>query len=418
MAKIKSVSAYKVLDSRGYPTIEAVVILNDGTTARSMVPSGASKGTYEALELRDGGAEYGGMDVNNAINNVNKIIAPNLEGAEVGEQQKIDRTMIELDGTQNKSKLGANAILSVSQAVLKAAAKSSLLPLPIYIRHFMQAKEKEERKMPTPLFNILEGGKHASNGLDFQEFMVIPATSKSFDESLKIGAASYHALKKILEEKSSSIATADEGGFEPDAGTNVNALNMIKSAIESSGYKFSLDAFIGLDIAANNFKSQDKYKIKDKQTPLSVDELEEFYKQIVTDFGLMYMEDPFAEDDWNGWKKIFADLSSRTLVVGDDLVTTNPYRLQIALDNNVMNAIIIKPNQIGTITETVAVVEIAKFKNLKIIVSHRSGETTDDFIADFAVGVGADYVKFGAPSRERIVKYNRLLEIEREMQKI
>lgn len=418
MPKVKSVAAYEVLDSRGYPTVEAIVTLSDGTMGRSIIPSGSSKGTYEALELRDGGTADDGMGVSKAIENVNKIIAPNIEGVEASEQQKIDRTMMELDGTQNKSKLGANAILAVSQAVLRAAAKSSLLPLPLYLKHFISVKDKKEKKMPSPLFNILEGGKHASNGLDFQEFLVVPSTTKSYQESLKIGVASYHALKKILEEKSMSTAVADEGGFAPDVGTNTEALNLVKSAIEMSGYKFSFDAFIGLDIAANNFKSGDQYKIKDKQTPFSTDDLVQFYNAITAEFGLIYLEDPFAEDDWNGWKKLYASMSSKSLIVGDDLVTTNPYRLQIALDNNVINAIIVKPNQIGTVSETIAVVEIARFKGLKIIVSHRSGETTDDFIADFAVGVSADYVKFGAPSRERIIKYNRLLEIERELQKI
>lgn len=416
MPKVKSVFAYEVLDSRGYPTVGALVTLSDGTIGKSIIPSGVSKGTYEALELRDGGTADDGMGVSKAIENVNKVIAPNIQGIEAGEQQKIDRTMIDLDGTQNKSKLGANAILAVSQAVLRAAARSSLLPLPLYLKHFVSVSN-EEKKMPSPLFNILEGGKHASNSLDFQEFLVVPSTTKSYQESLKIGVASYHALKKILQEKSLSTANADEGGFAPDVGNNTEALTLVKSAIEMSGYKFSFDAFIGLDVAANNFKSDNEYKIKDKQTPVSTDELVQFYDTITTEFGLIYLEDPFAEDDLNGWKKLYASMSSKALIVGDDLVTTNPYRLQIALDNNVINAIIVKPNQIGTVSETIAVVEIARFKGLKIIVSHRSGETTDDFIADFAVGVGADYVKFGAPSRERIVKYNRLLEIERELQK-
>lgn len=415
MSKIKQIQAREILDSRGNPTVETTIILSDGLTGTSSVPSGASRGTYEAYELRDQDSKrYQGMGVLRAVENVNSIIGPKLQGMDVYEQQKIDRAMIEMDGTQNKGRLGANAILSVSQAAVKAAARSSLMPLPLYIRQFTTGSIG--KKIPTPMFNVLEGGKHGGASLNFQEFLIIPASSKSYSESLEAGVAIYHSLKKILSERRESTLAADEGGFSPNLTTNQSGLTLLKEAIEKSNLSFSLDAFIGLDVAANSFIDGKTYKLSDRDVPYSSNDLVEFYQNLMSEFSLIYIEDPFGEDDWEGWKKIYSTIGDKTLIVGDDLITTNAYRLQLALDNKVMGGVVVKPNQIGTVTEAIAVAEIARYTGLKIIVSHRSGETMDSFIADFAVGVGADYVKFGAPARERVVKYNKLLEIEYELQ--
>ncbi len=416
MSKIKKVLARQIIDSRGIPTIETQVILSDDIAARSAVPSGVSKGTYEAVELRDGGPKYGGMGVSQAVKNVNEIIGPKLEGMEILDQKKIDRTMIELDGTQNKSKLGSNAIISVSQAAVRAGAKSSLLPTPLYIRQFVNGNLG--KKIPTPMFNVLEGGKHGSGELNLQEFLVVPASSKSFSEGLEIGLAVYHSVKKKVAEKGMTTLIADEGGFSPNLSSNQEGFALIKEAIDASGFVFSLDVFMGTDAAANSFIDGKVYRLKDKSVPYSASDLTEFYKNLFAEYALIYMEDLMGEDDWDGWKKVYQALGDKTIIAGDDLTTTNPYRLQLALDNKAINGIIIKPNQIGTITEAIAVMEIARYTGLKVIVSHRAGETTDPFIADFAVGVGADYMKLGAPARERIVKYNKLLQIEEELSRI
>lgn len=414
MATIKQIAASEILDSRGNPTIETVIYLSDGVSASSSIPSGASKGAYEAIELRDNDtAHYAGMGVLNAIKNVNDLIAPKLLGMEITDQQKIDNVIIGIDGTQNKGRLGANATLSVSQASVKAAAKSLNIPVYKYVRQFVQLQTN--KKMPTPLFNVLEGGKHADNAIDFQEFLVIPASTKLFSEGLEIGAAVHRSMKKLLSERSASTLNADEGGYAPQLPSTREALNTVKQAIDQSGFMFSYDVFMGLDVAATSFFENKLYKLKEKSAPFGPADLVEHYKILFDDYSLTYIEDPFAEDDWDGWKKMMLALGDKTLIVGDDLTTTNPFRLQLALDNNVIGGIIIKPNQIGTISESIAVAEIAKFKNLKVIVSHRSGETLDDFIADFAVGINADYVKFGAPARERIAKYNRLKQIEVEI---
>lgn len=418
MAKIKQVIAQEILDSRGNPTIETTIILNDGVWAKSSVPNGATKGVYEASQLRDGDPKrFGGLGVRNAVLNVQTLIAPKIIGMSCTDQQKIDKLMIELDGTQNKGRLGANATLSVSQAVAKAGAKSSLLPLSVYIRQFLGLNDTPV-KIPIPMFNILEGGKHAQGSINFQEFLLVPASAKTYAESLEISYAVYSALRSLLRDRNLSTLSADEGGFSPIISSNLEALQLLKQAIEQSGYKFSLDVFLGVDAAANFFLDGKEYRLLDRPTPYNQDDLVEYYTNIFNEYSLIYIEDPFAEDDWEGWKKIYSALSSKTLIIGDDITTTNPYRLQLALDNNVINGMVIKPNQVGTVTETLAVVEIAKFKNLKIIVSQRSGETMDDFIADFAVGVGADYVKFGAPVHERVLKYNRLTEIEAELKQI
>src|SRR3989344_3570632 len=425
MAKIKSIHAEEILDSRGVPTIETTVQLADGVVAKSSVPSGQSKGSYEAMELRDANpSRFSGMGVLKAVENVNSVIGPKLGGIDVFQQQKIDRTMIEIDGTANKSRLGANATLSVSQAVAKGGATSSLLPLFIYLREFIPfftnpgTKETPRSiKFPTPLFNMMEGGAHARSSIDIQECLIVPASSKSYQESLELGASLYQTLKSLLIEGGFSTLVADEGGFAPNIKSNRKALELLKQT-ERSGFRFSTDFFLGIDAAANTLFKNNMYKFSEKEGVLSTEELADYYISLFSEFSLIYIEDPFSEEDWNGWKRISTELSSKTLIVGDDLVTTNPYRLQLALNNNVINGVIIKPNQIGTVTETIAVCEMARLKNLKIIVSHRAGETPDDFIADFAVAIGADYAKFGAPARERVIKYNRLLTIEKEIQRL
>ncbi len=414
MSKIKKIEAHEILDTRGNPTIETLVTLSDDQHAKSSVPSGTVGGTYEAVDLRDGdAARYEGMGVLKAADAVNKIIAPRLIGMEVFKQQEIDQAMIELDGTQNKSNLGANSILSVSQAVVKVAAKSSLLPLPLYIRQFVSGNIS--KKIPTPMFNLLEGGKHGGRSLNFQEFLLIPASSKSYQESLEMGVKIYHTLRKDLYDKGDIVLVADEGGFSPNVATNQAGIALLKESIETAGYSFSLDAFIGIDVGANSFRDGKTYKIKDRAIPYNPEDLINFYQELITDYSLIYLEDPFAEDDWDSWKKMYAATNTKTLLVGDDLTATNPYRLQLALDNNVTGGIVIKPSQIGTITESIVVSEIARYKGLKIIVSNRSSETMDGFIADFAVGIGADYVKFGAPARERVAKYNKLIEVEKQL---
>lgn len=414
MPKIKTVWARQILDSRGIPAVESTVVLDDETTASSSAPSGLSKSSQEAVELRDEDkSKYNGMGVAKAVQNVNTVIAQGLAGLDVTAQQAIDKVMIDIDGSTNKSNLGANATLSVSQAVMKAGAKSSSMPIPWYIKQFMTTGH--ELKMPIPMFNVLEGGKHGRNQLNFQEFLVVPASSKTFSEGLEIGAAVYKSLEKKINDSNMSTLIADEGGFSPDIASNEEALAFLKDAVSASGYTFALDAFLGLDCAANSFKEKDGYRLCDRPEIYDQKEMADLYEHLVSEFSLIYLEDPFAEDDLDGWKKISLTLLGKTLLVGDDLVSTNPFLLQTAINNKVINGIIVKPNQIGTISEAIAVVEIAKFAGYKIIVSHRSGETEDSFIADFAVGVGADYAKLGAPGRERVIKYNRLAAIEQEI---
>lgn len=418
MSKIKNIYAEEIFDSRGLPTIRTFVELSDGITSYSSVPSGSSKGKHEALELRDNDSKrFEGLGVLKAVENVNKIIGPKLIGMDAGEQVKIDRVMIEMDGTPSKSNLGANAILSVSCAAAKAGARSSLLPLFLYLRNFFFKKDIG-KKIPTPIFNLIEGGKHANNDLDFQEFLLIPASTKTYREALDAGVSIYQSLRKLLMDKKNSTLVADEGGFSPSDFYNFDAFNLIREAIDRTEFIFLRDVFLGVDAAGNSFFKDGQYKMKNKGVKINNFELLSIYKNVIENFFLTYMEDPFSEDDWSAWKGIYEEFSARVLIVGDDLIATNPSRLQEALEKGAVNSIIVKPNQIGTISETMAVVEMAKSKNLKIIVSHRSGETADDFIADFAVAIGADYVKFGAPARERIIKYNRLLEIQYELSRL
>ncbi len=419
MAKIKQISAREILNSKGNPTVEAIVILSDGTTSTASCPSGTSVGSYEAVELKDMDEKrYQGLGVLKAVENVERTIAPKLLGLEAIDQQKIDSIMIELDGTQNKGKLGANAILPVSMAICKAAAKSSVIPLFMYIRQFIK-KEGLLLRIPTPAFNVLNGGLHADAGVDIQEFLIIPATSKPYSEALQNGVEIYKSLKKVLSQNNLVTLLGEEGGFGPKLPTNKDAFFLLKHAVESSTLRLGFDVFFGVDIASNTFYKDGTYHLKDRGAPYSSSELAAFYSELDHAYPFLYLEDPFQEDDWNGWEGFAHTSAHKSLVIGDDLVSTNPYRLQMAINKKVIDGVIIKPNQIGTIMETLAVVEVARSAGLKIVVSHRSGETNEDFIADFAVAISADYVKFGAPARgERIAKFNRLLQIENQLKTI
>jgi enolase len=416
--KIKDLHAREILDSRGNPTIETTVVLENGATVTSAVPSGASVGKYEALELRDNDADrYNGMGVLKAVANVNNIIKSKILGMEVRNQLEIDKTLISLDGTENKSKLGANAVLSVSQAVCKAAALEENVPLFVHVGHLYGLKV-QEMKIPIPIFNLINGGKHGAGNLDFQEFHIIPSGLKIYSESLRIGEEIYQAVKRVLIRHGAIHSVGDEGGFAPNLFTNLDALEVLVTAIREAGYVFKQDVFLGLDVAASYFYQEGKYKIKDKTTPCGPDELIDFYQELLKQYPLLSLEDPFWEDDWESWQKITQNFVN-TMIVGDDLLATNKKRVREAIEKRACSAILVKPNQIGTVAETIEVIKIARQAGWKIIVSHRSGETNDDFIADFAVGVGADYVKFGAPARgERVAKYNRLLKIEEELGKI
>ena len=418
MLTIKKAEAIEILDSRGNPTVETTLTLSDGTAATASVPSGASIGKYEAIELRDKDpARYNGMGVLKAVKNVNEVIGPAVLGMDVVKQGQIDEKMIELDGTPNKSKLGGNAILSVSLAAAKAGAMAVKLPLYVYIAELLNATLPEKiEHMPTPTFNIINGGKHGIGNLDFQEFHVVPSTIKPYHEALRIGEEVYQKLKEVLTERNAIHSVGDEGGFTPNLYTNLDALEAIMEAIRKTEYKFGLDVFLGLDLAATNFKRDGNYTIKDRPTSLTATEMVEYLEDLHRQYRLLILEDPLDEDDWKDWQLLTQKLGSEVHIVGDDLLATNPERLKKAISDHACSAILVKPNQIGTLSETLSVIKIAKTGNFKIIVSHRSGETNDAFIADMAVGVSADYVKFGAPARgERIAKYNRLIHIEKEL---
>ncbi len=415
MAKIKSVRAREILDSRGNPTIETTVWSDTGQAAVASIPSGASTGKYEALELRDEDQNrFKGMGVLKAVDNVNKIIAPKLLGMDPLFQTKIDKMLVDLDGTDNKSKLGANAILSVSQAVCELGAVLTKRPIFRYLAEKYDLALPTAATIPTPIFNLINGGKHgAGNNLDFQEFHIIPSSRQSFTQALAMGDVIYQTLKGALIKRNAVYSVGDEGGFAPNLYTNSDALALLVEAINGSNYILGKDVFMGLDTAANSFYKDGRYAIKDKGQPLTSEEMIEFYLQLNKEYQLLELEDPLHEDDFDGWTKLTVELGKATMVVGDDLLVTNKKRLLKAIEKRACNTILVKPNQIGTISETVEVIKIAKEQGMSVISSHRSGETTDDFIADFAVGTGSNYVKFGAPARgERVVKYNRLMAIE------
>lgn len=413
MAKIQSVVAWEILDSRGNPTVNARVALDDGRFADASCPSGASVGKYEALELRDHDEKrLKGMGVLKAVSNITNIIAPKLAGMDPIKQQDIDNTMISLDGTPNKSNLGANAILAVSMAVAKTAAISQNLEL----YQYLTAYTGQTPKVPIPIFNVINGGKHAGMNLDFQEFIVVPASSTSYPDALQMGATIYATLRETLQSQNYQILVGDEGGFGPNLPKNMQAFGLIKQAVDATLYKMGLNVFLGLDAAANSFYNDKTYRVRDRIDRLNSNDMINYYQELYNQYRVFYLEDPLFEDDWDGWKKLNSILSSGTLIVGDDLTVTNPYRLQTALQKKAITAIVIKPNQIGTVIEALGVAAIAKASGLKTVVSHRSGETNDTFAADFAVAVASDYAKFGATARgERVAKHNRLSEISKQL---
>ncbi len=412
MAKILALKAREILDSRGIPTVEATIWLDNRSWTVASIPAGTSTGKYEAVELRDNDPNrFSGLGVMKAVTNINTIIAPKIAGLDPTEQQKIDQLLINLDGTQNKSKLGANAILCVSQAVCEAAAISLGLNTFDYLIAKYQIIKKPQ-KLPAPTFNVINGGAHGAGNLDFQEFHVIPAVNFPYHTALECGEEIYQLLGKTLARRGAIHSVGAEGGYAPNLFTNKDALEVIVETINLSKYKLHRDVFLGLDVAANNFMHGNDYVLKDSAQPFNARTLTDFYKQLIAEYRLLTLEDPLFEDDWDSWSMLTHELNSVT-IVADDLLATNKTRLAKAIQLKSANAILVKPNQIGTISETVEVIMMAKQAGWKVIVSHRSGETNDDFIADFAVGTGADYTKFGAPARgERVVKYNRLLQIE------
>jgi enolase len=411
MAMIVDVSALEILDSRGNPTVEVEVVLEDGTLGRAAVPSGASTGTLEALELRDGDkGRYGGKGIQQVVRNVEEEIAQELIGWNALRQAEIDGMLIELDGSADKSRLGANAILGVSLAVARAAAGHLGLPLFAYIGGINACT------LPVPMMNIFNGGKHADNNVDLQEFMILPAGFPSFAEALRVGSEVYHALRGVLKEKGLSTGVGDEGGFAPDVSSNRAALELICAAVEKAGFRLGEQVFLALDPAASEFYADGVYDLKGEGKKLTPLEMVDFYRTLVDEFPIVLIEDGMAEEDWEGWAALTRALGDRILLVGDDIFVTNPKRLEMGFERGVANAILIKLNQIGTLTETLEVMRMALDGGYANVISHRSGETEDPFIADLCVGTNTKLLKTGAPARtDRVCKYNQLLRIEREL---
>lgn len=412
MTLIEDIHAREILDSRGNPTIEVDVVLECGAIGRAAVPSGASTGEHEAVELRDGDkGRYLGKGVQKAVNNVNDVIAPELMDMDALDQAAIDRVMIELDGTANKGKLGANAILGVSMAVAKAAANALDMPLYSYIGGC------NARTLPVPMMNIINGGAHADNSVDLQEFMVMPVGAKTFSDALRMGTEVFHSLKKVLSSKGYATSVGDEGGFAPNLKSNVEAVEVILEAIEKAGYKAGTDAMIALDPAASEFYKDGKYVFKKSDGSVkSAEEMVRFYADWVRQYPIISIEDGVSEDDWNGWSILTKELGDKVQLVGDDLFVTNTERLSRGIKEGIGNSILIKVNQIGTLTETLEAIEMAKKAGYTAVISHRSGETEDTTIADIAVATNAGQIKTGSASRtDRIAKYNQLLRIEEEL---
>jgi enolase len=402
---IEQVAAREILDSRGNPTVEVEVALIDGTVARAAVPSGASTGEHEAHELRDGGERYGGAGVEKAVEGILDEIAPAVIGMSADEQRLIDQTLLDLDGTPGKSRLGANAILGVSLAVAKAAAESAGLPL------FRYLGGPNAHILPVPMFNIINGGSHADTGVDVQEFMVAPIGAQNFKEALRWGAEVYHSLKKVLKKQGLNTGLGDEGGFAPDLPGTHAALDLILSAIEAAGFKPGRDIALALDVAATEFFRDGAYQFEKKAQ--NTDEMIEFYRHLIAAYPLVSIEDPLSEDEWDGWAALTTEIGDKVQIVGDDLFVTNPERLEEGIERGVANALLVKVNQIGSLTETLDAVAVAHNAGYRTMMSHRSGETEDTTIADLAVAVGSGQIKSGAPARsERVAKYNQLMRIE------
>ncbi len=408
MSQIIGVHAREILDSRGNPTVEVDVLTDSGVIGRAAVPSGASTGAHEAHELRDGDHRYAGKGVLKAVENVNDVIAPEMLGMDVTEQTEVDAVLLQLDGTENKSKLGANAILGVSLAAAKAGADEAGLPLYRYVGGVGPFR------LPVPLMNVLNGGAHANNGLDVQEFMIVPNVEDSFRESLRAGAEIFHRLKKILGDKGLSTAVGDEGGFAPKLGSNREALELLTQAIEKAGYKPGEDIYLALDVAATELFEGGRYRWEGQA--ITPDQLMGTYESWMKDFPLISIEDGFAEDDWNSWQTFTQKAGDRVQLVGDDLFVTNVHRVQEGIARRAANALLVKVNQIGSLTETIAAVQLAQRARFNTVMSHRSGETEDVTIADLAVGLNCSYIKTGSLCRgERTAKYNQLLRIEEDL---
>lgn len=413
--KIKTIDAYQIIDSRGNPTVAATVALENGASGWAAVPSGASTGSYEAVELRDGASAYGGLGVSLAIKNVKEKIAPVLIGQVASEQAAIDKLMIDLDGTPNKANLGANAILAVSLAVARAAAAGLKQPLYKYLAQF-NPRFQGTYKLPLPMLNILNGGKHADWATDIQEYMILPVGARNMEEVMKMGTEIYQALKKTLKSKGYQITVGDEGGFAPAVKTNSEAFDLLSAAVKSAGYELGKEVVFGIDAAATEFFHNGEYELKKEGKILSASELVKFYQNLASQYPLISFEDVLAEDDWAGWQEFMTVFNNKTQVVGDDLYVTNVERLKKGIATGASNSILIKLNQIGTLTETITAINLALEHNFTAIISHRSGETEDSFIADLAVALGAGQIKTGAPARsERTAKYNRLLAIAAEL---
>jgi enolase len=416
MPKIKSIVAREIIDSRGNPTVEVDVTLKDGSFGRAAVPSGASTGSHEAVELRDGDKRYGGKGVMKAVKNTNTAIAKALVGKD-WDQRKLDEAMIKLDGTKNKGKLGANGILGVSMAFSKAAAASAKMPLYKYFNKV--SKTKELVQLPVPMMNIINGGKHAENSTDFQEFMIMPVGAKSFKEALRMGAETFHALKKILHDRKLATTVGDEGGFAPSLPSNEAAIQVVLEAIAKAGYTAGKDIMIALDVAATELYKDGKYHLEREGRTLSSEELVAFYEDWCSKYPIISIEDGLAEDDWAGYKLLTEKLGKKVQIVGDDLFVTNIERLGRGIQEKVGNSILIKLNQIGTVSETIDSVNMAHKAGYTAIISHRSGETEDVTIADFVVGTGTGQIKTGSLSRtDRVAKYNQLLRLEEQLGKM
>lgn len=415
MPTISHLEAREILDCRGIPTIEATMWLDNGIAVTTSVPTSISTGKHEAAELRDhDGARYKGLGVLKAVELINTTIKNNLVGKDPTLQGQIDQKLLELDGTADKSKLGANTILAVSQAACKAGAAS--FNIPVYQYMALKYRLVENIRLPNPAFNMINGGKHGAGNLDFQEFLLVPSSRYPFSQGLQMGVEIFYELERTLINKNAIHSVGVEGGFAPNLFTNLDALEIIMLAVKQTRHQYGHDVFLGMDIAANTLMRGGKYVIKDRSQAFSSKEFIEYYKDLNDQYHIFSLEDPLGEDDWAGWTQLNQELGGKIMIVGDDLLTMNKTRVKKAIDEKACGSFSVKPNQIGTITEAVEVVKIAKDAGWTIFVSNRSGETNDYFIADFAVGIGADYAKFGAPSRgERIIKYNRLLRIEKEL---
>ena len=411
MTEIMEVKAREILDSRGNPTVEVDIVLACGATGRAAVPSGASTGTREALELRNKRAKrYGGKGVTTAVNNVNEIIAPAMQGLDAADQNALDQALISLDGTENKSKLGANAILGVSMAAARAAADAYAMPLYRYLGGVVA------HILPVPMMNVVNGGAHAANNIDIQEFMIVPFGAKSVAQAIQMGAETFHALKKILNQDGLSTAVGDEGGFAPNLKSNEDALKYIIKAIEAAGYVPGKEIGLALDAAASEFYSKGKYELKSEGLSLTAAEMIDYYDNLIEKYPIVSIEDGLAEQDWKNWELMTEQLGEVIQLVGDDVFVTNPKILAKGIEEGVANSILIKLNQIGTVTETLNAIEMAKYAGYTTVISHRSGETEDSFIADLAVAVNAGQIKTGSMSRsDRIAKYNQLIRIEEQL---